>query len=528
MQIAAEMLPDDPAVLKAMVLELQAQRAERDVRISRLTAVSEEAEARYQRLQIMLKTLLKSQYGKRSEKLGAARLDDDQLAFLFEEIETGLGEIQARLEHAVPKPERPKRVRKALPAHLERIEVVLEPEALPCGCGACEPVMIGEDVSERLDVTPARFCVIVTRRPKYACKACQDGVAQAPAPDRLIEGGLPTERLLAHIAVSKYADALPLYRQEAIYARDQVELSRGLMADWMGRIGFHLEPLADRILDLIRNGERVFADETKLPRLAPGSGKVKIAWLWTYLKDDRPYGGSDPPMVAYRFEDSRGGPCVSRHLAGFSGLLQVDGYAGYNAMITPGRAEGAVTLACCWSHLRRYFYKLHAAGVSRTATETVHRMAGLWAIEAEIRGHSPIERVRVRQERSAPIVAGLWQLWEAELPRIPGSSKLAEAIRYGLTRREAFNRFLADGRIDLDNNHVERAIRPQTITRKNALFAGSEAGGQTWATIATLLATCRLNDVNPQAWLTQTLERIAQGWPQSKLDELLPWNYRAG
>jgi transposase len=369
--------------------------------------------------------------------------------------------------------------------------------------------------------------VIVTRRPKYACRSCKEGIAQAKAPPRLIEGGVPTEGLLAHVAVSKYADGLPLYRQEAIYARDDVEIGRNVMAGWMGRVGFHLEPLAERVLACIKTGERVFADETTLPTLAPGLGKTKTAWLWAYARDDRPFGGTGPPMVAYRFEDSRGGACVERHLAGYAGLLQVDGWGAYNKLADAARPGGPVTLAACWAHLRRRFYELHVAGVSRVATETVERMSGLWAIEEEIRGHPPSLRREVRETRAAPIVAALFVLWDREIGRIPGKSKLAEAIRYACSRREALERFLQNGRLDIDSNAVERAIRPQTITRKNALFAGSDGGGRSWAAIATLLQTAKLNDVDPVAWLKITLERIAQGWPNRDIDARLPWNHQA-
>ena len=217
-----------------------------------------------------------------------------------------------------------------------------------------------------------------------------------------------------------------------------------------------------------------------------------------------------------------------RHLAGFSGLLQVDGYTAYKRLADPARPGGPVTLAACWAHLRRKFYELHVSGVSETATWSVERMAALWAIEARVRGHGPDERRQARLQSSAPIVAELFARWQADLGRIPGKSKLAEIIRYALVRRDTFERFLQDGRIEIDSNTVERAIRPQTLTRKNALFAGSDGGGTTWATIATLLATARLNDVDPQAWLALTLERIAYGWPQSRLDELLPWHHQKG
>lgn len=505
-------LPDDADTLKAMVIALTGA-------VDGLRTANADAEARIARLEAILKALERARYGRRSE-----RLSDAQIDFVFDEVETGLAAVAAELERAAPKERREARSRKPLPAHLERVEVVIEPDPC-CACGACERVKIGEDITERLDVVPARFRVIVTRRPKYVCKTCRAGVAQAEAPARLVESGLPTEGLLAHIAVAKYADGLPLYRQEGIYARDRVELGRSAMADWMGRVGFHLQPLADRILAHIRAGERIFADETTLPTLAPGSGKTKTAWLWTYARDDRPFGRGDPPMVAYRFEDSRGGGCAERHLAGFTGLLQVDGFGAYNRLTAADRSGGPVTLAACWAHLRRRFYELHIAGVSRIATETVERMSALWAIEAEIRGQAPELRRAARQARSAPVVAALWSLWRAELPRVPGKSKLAEAIRYAISHRAALERFLADGRLDIDNNTVERAIRPQTITRKNALFAGSDGGGRTWATIATLLATARLNDVDPYAWLKLTLERIAAGWPNKDLDALMPWHH---
>ena len=423
-----------------------------------------------------------------------------------------------------PSAKRPPRPRKGFPPHLERVEVVLEPEELPEHVGK-QKVLIGEDVSERLDVIPAKFRVIVTRRPKYAFKD-YEGVIQALAPAHIIESGLPSEALLAHIAVSKYADGLPLYRQEGIYARDLVDLDRRLMAQWMGRVGFELEILADHVLDEVLKGARVFADETSLPALAPGTGATKKAWLWAYARDDSTFGGNSPPMVAYRFEDSRSGDCVRRHLGGYRGILQVDGYAAYNKLLRKDGGNDGPRLAGCWAHSRQRFYELHAAGDSRVATTTVERMADLWKLEAEMRGQSPETRAAARQAVSAPIVAGLFMLWQQTLPRISGKSKLAEAIRYAVTRREIFERFLTDGLVELDSNIVERAIRPQTITRKNSLFAGSDGGGRTWATIAMLLQTCKMNDVDPAAWLTQSLERIANGWPSAQIDTLMPWNYK--
>ncbi|QND61650.1 IS66 family transposase (plasmid) [Mesorhizobium huakuii] len=480
MTSSASALPDDAGTLKAMLISLTSQKAELEAEtadleaekaelraaVVRLATANERAEARIAALHVIIKQLERARFGRSSEKL-----DAEQQAFAFDEVETGLGAIEAELEAVKPAGDRhrPPRPRKAFPAHLQRVEIVVEPETIACGCGNCQPVKIGEDVSERLDVTPAKFRVIVTRRPKYGCAQCKEGVSQAPAADHLVEAGVPSEALLAHVAVSKYADGLPLYRQEGIYARDGVEISRNTMANWMGHVGFHLAPLAERILEMIKQGERVYADETTLPTLSPGAGKTKTAWLWTYARDDRTFGGTAPPMVAYRFEDSRGGECVERHLAGYSGLLQVDGWGAYNRLAEATRSGGPLALAACWAHLRRKFYELHVAGVSHVATETIERMTQLWAIEESIRGKDPEARRAARQEQSAAIVAELWPFWEKELGRISGKSKLAEAIRYARSRREALERFLHDGRLDIDSNAVERAIRVSDAPRHLAI-----------------------------------------------------------
>ncbi len=528
-------LPDDVDALKAMVLAMAREQAEKEARlkaaeaeIARLEAVEKSANERIANLTSIMKVLQRTQHGRRSERLRLG-VSDEQVSFAFEEVETGLSAIQSELDDAArDKPKRASRPRKGFAAHLERIEEVIEPE-IPAGCEGLEKVLIGEDRSERLDVVPPKFRVIVTRRPKYAFRN-HDGVVQALAPAHIIESGLPTERLLAYIAVSKYADGLPLYRQEAIYLRDGVEISRSLMAQWMGHLGFELQICADYILERVKKGERVFADETTLPTLAPGSGKATKAWLWAYARDDRPYGGSSPPMVAYRFEDSRGAECVARHLAGFNGILQVDGYGAYTSMIKAQAKAGRneqIQLAGCWAHLRRKFYDLHVSGISQAATDTVIAMTKLWKIEDEVRGKNADIRAAFRQEQSETIVARLFDLWEKELGKVSGKSKTAEAIRYAFTRREALERFLTDGRVEIDSNIVERAIRPQTITRKNSLFAGSEGGGRTWATLATLLQTCKMNSVDPLDWLSQILSRIAQGWPVTEIEALMPWNVKS-
>jgi transposase len=512
--------------LEAEVAGLQAKNADTEARVQDLTRINADAEERIKHLTSILKIFSRARFGRKSEKLRRITLTDEQQAELFEDIATGIAELETPVKKAVRgnTSKRAPRPRKAFPAHLERIEQTIEPDVPPEHDGKTK-VLIRVETSERLDVVPAKFRVLVTHRPVYAFKG-EDGVIQAPAPAHIIEGGIPTEALLAQVAVSKYADGLPLYRQEAIYARDKVEISRGLMAQWMGVVGFELIIISDYILEQIRHAERIFADETTLPILAPGTGKAQKSYLWAYAVDNRPFGGSGPIMVAFRFEDSRAGDCVAEHLDGYKGVVQVDGYNAYNSIARKEHAHEGAILSGCWAHLRRKFYDLHVSDALPAATTTVERMKDLWQVEDEIRGQAPEVRAKARQERSAPVVADLFKLWEATLPRISGKSKLAVAIRYAIKRRAAFEVFLNNGLADIDSNVVERAIRPQTITRKNSLFAGSDGGGRAWATIATVTQTCKMNDVDPQAWLTQTLERLANGWPLSQLEHLMPWNFK--
>ncbi len=388
-------LPDDVDELKALALDALARvdRSETDAKTLRsqtssltakvedLTQTNAAAKAEIDRLTSIIKTLHRDRFGKRSEKLGADAAE--QQSFVFEEVETGLAAIETRLAAKVDsKPRKTPREKPRFPAHLERVEEILEPE-IPEELQGKERVEIGREESVRLDVVRARFRLIVTIRPKYAYKD-PAAILQAPAPEHIVEAGLPTEALLAQVAVSKYADGLPLYRQEAIYLRDGVELGRSLMAQWMGAVGFHLEPLAAHVLARIREGERIFADETTLPTLSPGAGKTKTSWLWAYARDDRPFGGAGPPMVAYRFEESRSGDCAARHLGDYRGILQCDGYAGYRKLAGAPHANG-LRLAGCWAHLRRRFFELQANGESAVATATVEQMRLLWAVEEEVR-----------------------------------------------------------------------------------------------------------------------------------------------
>ena len=461
----AEALPSDVEMLQALLLKERAEHA------AALLA-KDHADAENERLRQIIKALQRHRFGRRAETL-----DADQLALGLEDTEQEIAAGEAGAESMSPaaRTERAAKRRAnrgALPAHLPRIETIVDIENKTCsGCrGALH--RIGEDVAERLDIVPAQLRVLVVRRPKYACRACEDGVVQAPAPARLIEGGLPTVATVAHVVVAKYADHLPLYRQAQIYARQGINLDRSTLADWTGRAAWLLKPLHTRLLERLKASGKLFADETTAPVLDPGRGRTKTGQLWAYARDERAWGGPDPPGVVYVYAPDRKAERAAAHLMGFKGVLQVDGYAGYR----PLAETGDVRLAFCWAHVRRRFYELAAAGPAPIASEALERIASLYAVESDIRGQAADERRRVRQERSRQIIETLHAWLKAQLERISPKGKLAEAIRYALARWDGLSLFLDDGRVEIDSNIVERAIRPIALNRKNALFAGSDEG----------------------------------------------------
>jgi transposase len=500
--VLADALPDDPGTLKAMLL------AER---------------ARAERLEQIIKELRRHRFGRSAETL-----PEDQLLLGLEDVEQVAASSEAEVEATAPADRVQRAARRrinrgSLPPHLPRIEMVVDIEDHSCPC--CHNVLhrIGEDRSERLDIVPAQLRVLVVRRPKYACRTCEEVVVQAPAPARLIEGGLPTEATVAQVLASKYADHLPLYRQAQIYARQGIALDRSTLADWVGRAAWLLRPVHERLLATLKTSTKLFADETTAPVLDPGRGRTKIGQLWAYARDDRPWGGSDPPGVAYVYAPDRKAGRPISHLAGFKGILQVDGYGGYRALAE----RGDVQLAFCWAHVRRRFYELAVAGPAPIASEALKRIAALYAVETDIRGRSADERRMRRQEKSRPMLDALESWLQTKLGLISQKTKLAEAIRYALTRWEGLTRFLDDGRIEIDSNVVERSIRPIALNRKNALFAGSDGGGEHWAVIASLIETCKLCNIEPQTYLADIITRIVNGHPNSQIDNLLPWAYPA-
>lgn len=494
------------ASLRALLEQTQAANLRKDARIAALEK--------------LVAAFKQAAFGKRSEKA-----DPDQFDLALEDIETAMAAVHAEEDTEDRKAQRPLRKRKAnrgaLPAHLQRIEVVVEPDSLTCACGGSLHC-IGEDCSERLDVIPAQFRVILTRRPKYACRTCTDGVAQAPAAPRLIQGGLPTEATIAHVLVSKYADHLPLYRQAQIYARQGVDLDRSTLADWVGRAAFELRPVYDAMMLNLKQSTKLFMDETRAPVLDPGARKTRTGYFWALARDDRPWGGAAPPAVAFTYAPGRGGQHAERILQGFGGILQVDGYAGYNRLLTP---DHSIRLAYCWAHARRKLIEIIRMGPAPIAEEGLRLIRALYAIEAGISGTAPEARLRARQGRSAPVMAELSKWLTHHRARISAKSNLGEAMAYLAKYWDGLQIFLTDGRVEIDNNPVERTIRPIALNRKNALFAGHEAGAENWAVIASLIETCKLNKVDPFAWLSATLTAIVQGHKQSEIDQLMPWAF---
>lgn len=513
---SASDLPDDIDALKAIIVASQAKMSEQD-------GIIERKEDRILRLEKLLADFKRARYGAKSEKG-----HPDQFHLALEDIETAIAVVHAE-DEAIDPPKttatsKTRAGRGVLPKHLPRIEEIIAPD-VTCGCGA-ERHIIGEDVSERLDIVPAQFRVIVTRRPKYACRSCEAGVLQAPAKPRLIEGGMPTEATIASVIVSKYADHLPLYRQSQIYARQGVDIDRSTLAFWVGKAAHELKPVQDALLAHLKTSSKLFMDETPAPVLNPGSGKTKKGYFWALARDDRTWNGPEPPGVVFTYAPGRSGKYASEILQGFDGILQVDGYAGYNRVLDL-QDNQPIQLAYCWAHARRKLYDLTHNNVAPIAEEGLKQIAALYRIEAQVRGTSVDERMALRQTKSAPKIE-IFKTWlDQARGQVSGKSPTGEALKYIAKYWEGLILFLTDGRIEMDSNAVERTIRPIALQRKNALFAGHDAGAQNWAMLASLIETCKLNQIEPHNYLTGVLTAIINGHKQKDIDQLLPWNYAA-
>jgi transposase len=513
---AYDPLPEDKDALRSALLETRAKLVG--------------AEAMIVHLQLVIAKMRREKFGPRSER---SQRILDQLELQLEELAAAAGEDFAK---AAPQSvevkgfTRSKATRRNIPADLPRRRVVHPaPTSCPC-CGGSNLSKIGEDVTETLDVIPRQWFVTEHVREKFSCRSCET-ISQPPAPFHAIARGFVGPSLLAMMLVEKYANHQPLNRQSEQYAREGIELSVSTMADQVGACAAVLMPLYELIKAHVFAAQRIHGDDTTVPVLA--KVKTRTGRLWAYVRDDRPFGGVDPPAAVFFYSPDRAGTHPEKHLAGYCGILQADAYAGFNTVYKSDRPGGPITEAGCWSHARRHFFELadlkargkKAALISPRAFEAVQRMDAIFGLERPINGSTPEQRVAVRREAIAPLVHDLIGWMRAERGKLSRHDDLAKAMDYMLKRIDAFTRFLGDGRICLSNNAAERELRGIALGRKAWLFAGSDRGGERAAVMLTLMRTAKLNNVDPRAWLADVLSRIADH-KMSKLTELLPWNWR--
>jgi transposase len=522
MSLATAELPDDMVSLRAFALACQSE-----LKVAELSVQYKALEI--EKLKLQIAKLRRMQFGRSSERITR---QIEQLELRLEELETGEAELAAKAEAyaeaAEPTPpirERTKPKRQPLPDHLPRQEVVHQPaDDGACTCPDCGKGMarLGEDVTEVLDYVPGHFQVIRHVRPKYACTAC-DAITQAPAPAMPTPRGRATPGTLAHLLVSKYCDHLPLYRQSEIYAREGLELDRSTLGDWVGQAAWLLDPVAAAIRRHVFAAEKIHGDDTTVPVLAPGLGRTATGRLWVYVRDDRPFCSEAPPAAAYFYSPDRGAKHPTAHMANFTGLLQADGYAGFEGLYNPARTKpGPITEVACWAHCRRKFYDVWEATKSPVAKEALDRIAAVYAIEDKARFAPAAERVEHRRE-TAPLLDAFFAWADAVVVKLSGKLELSKAFRYTITRRKALTRFVTDGRLEADNNLAENAMRGIALGRKNYLFCGSDSGGERAAAIYTLVTTAKFNGLNPETYLRDILAKITEGHTINRIDELVPW-----
>src|SRR5712672_1647942 len=514
---ADDSLPDDVITLKAML------RAERAARL----AAEADAQAQtllIEKLKLTIRKLRHEQFGQSSER-GALL---DQLELQLADLEANAAQAETAVQMAaagkitVPSFERRKPARRPLPEHLPRERIVYPvPATCPC-CGDNRLRKLGEDMTETLELVPRQWKVIQHVREKFVCRVCES-ITQPPAPSHPISRGRAGPMLLAHVLFSKYGLHLPLNRQSATYAREGVELDVSTLADWVGASAATLMPLVEAVRGHVFAAGRLHADDTTVPVL--DVGRTRTGRLWTYVRDDRPFAGADPPAAAYFYSPDRGGVHPEAHLAGWAGLMQADAYAGYDRLYAAGRKAGPIVEAACWAHARRKFFDLARLNKAPIALEAVARIDVLFAVERDINGKPPPERQRVRAEHSRPLVAEL-KLWlQAQRAKLSAHSETAKAIAYSLNRWSGLVRFLDDGRLCMTNNAAERALRCVAVGRHNWTFAGSDECWRRAAAVYTLVETAKLSGVDPRAWLADVLARLPDH-PARRIAELLPWNWK--
>jgi transposase len=521
-------LPTDLASAHALII---AQRQALSAAQARATAAESEAQYRallIEKLKYTIKKLRHEQFGQSSER--SALLDQLELQLADLEEDASQAEAAARMAAAaasaekitVPSFERRRPARRPLPEHLPRERIVYPvPSTCPC-CGGGTLRKIGEDVTETLELIPRQWKVIQHVREKFSCRSCET-ITQPPAPSHPIPRGRAGPKLLAHVLFSKYGLHLPLNRQSVVYAREGIDLDVSTLADWVGAAAATLMPLVEVIRAHVFAAERIHADDTTVPVLA--KGKTRTGRLWTYVRDDQPFAGPDPPAAVFFYSRDRGGEHPEQHLAGYAGLMQADAYAGFNRLYQANRKGGPITEAACWAHGRRKFFDLARINKAPIAVEAVERIDALFALEREINGMTSQERVRVRHERSRSLVTELESWLREQRARVSRNSETGKAIDYSLKRWAALSRFLDDGRLCMSNNAAERELRAVAIGRRNWTFAGSDEGGRRAAAIYTLIATAKLNGTDPRAWLADVLARLPDH-PAKRIQELLPWNWR--
>ncbi|MGH1483821.1 MAG: IS66 family transposase [Geminicoccales bacterium] len=529
MTLAPDQLPNDVAALQAIIAEQTKELAEQTAALEDAKNQLKARDIVIEQLQLNLDKLKRSQFGQSSEKI-QRRID--QLELALEDLQTDRAAEKAEADNDADdqpedgnKKDKKKRGRKKLPADLPRERSVLDPGDVCPDCGGGLR-LLGEDINELLDFVSAKLKVLQIARLKKSCRRCEK-IVQEPAPSTPIQRGMAGAGLLSHILVSKYDDHLPLYRQGEIFARQGIDIPRSTLIGWTGSAIAELRPIAELIRRSTLTATHLHCDDTTLPVLAPKTGKTRTGRLWVVVRDGRPYQGSDPPAVVYFYSPDRKGVHPRMFMKGFNGVLQADGFSGFNAMYKPDPEAQKVLVkeAGCWAHWRRKFYDFHQSTDSPIAKEALDRIGKLYDVERKINGKTKEQRQTIRDTKSRPLAESLKTWLEARLEELPEKFDLTKAIRYGLSRWDAFTLFLEDPAVAIDNNAAERAMRPLVLGRRNWTFAGSDRGAENAATIMTIIETAKLNQLNPQAYIADLLNRLPDH-KINRLDDLAPWNWQ--